>query len=143
MHNLHKYEFPFEFEVPATYPAASPELKIPELENKTAKMYRGGAICLTVHFKPLWAKNRRAGLGAALAVALPLPVSTKSSALWRSSRCVLWPIACHVSQVMRDVHQLFITSMSCTCGCNSASGRDTVLMCAAPTLALRMPCAWA
>ena len=58
VHNLHKYEFPFEFEVPATYPAVSPELKIPELENKTAKMYRGGAICLTVHFKPLWAKNR-------------------------------------------------------------------------------------
>ena len=26
--------------------------------GKTAKMYRGGAICLTVHFKPLWAKNR-------------------------------------------------------------------------------------
>lgn len=21
-------------------------------------MYRGGSICLTVHFKPLWAKNR-------------------------------------------------------------------------------------
>jgi ufm1-conjugating enzyme 1 len=58
VHNLIKYEFPFEFEVPATYPAISPEIKIPELDGKTAKMYRGGAICLTVHFKPLWAKNR-------------------------------------------------------------------------------------
>lgn len=57
IHNLHKYEFRFEFEIPATYPAAAPEIKIPELDGKTAKMYRGGAICLTVHFKPLWAKN--------------------------------------------------------------------------------------
>lgn len=57
VHNLHKHQFDFEFEVPATYPATSPEIKIPELDGKTAKMYRGGAICLTVHFKPLWAKN--------------------------------------------------------------------------------------
>ena len=81
MHNLHKYEFPFEFDVPATYPTVSPELKIPELENKTAKMYRGGAICLTVHFKPLWAKNRRAGFIVALAAGLPLPMSLESSHL--------------------------------------------------------------
>ena len=27
------------------------------LDGKTAKMYRGGKICLTIHFKPLWAKN--------------------------------------------------------------------------------------
>ena len=58
VHNLHKYEFSFEFDIPATYPATAPEFKIPELDGKTAKMYRGGAICLTVHFKPLWAKNR-------------------------------------------------------------------------------------
>jgi len=57
IHSLLKYEFPFEFEVPATYPATAPEIKIPELDGKTAKMYRGGSICLTVHFKPLWAKN--------------------------------------------------------------------------------------
>ena len=58
IHNLLKYEFAFEFDVPATYPATAPEIRIPELDGKTAKMYRGGAICLTVHFKPLWAKNR-------------------------------------------------------------------------------------
>lgn len=58
IHSLLKYEFPFEFEIPATYPATAPEIKIPELDGKTAKMYRGGSICLTVHFKPLWAKNR-------------------------------------------------------------------------------------
>lgn len=57
IHNLLKYEFSFEFEIPATYPATAPEIKIPELDGKTAKMYRGGSICLTVHFKPLWAKN--------------------------------------------------------------------------------------
>ena len=58
VHELIKYEFDFEFDIPATYPATAPEIKIPSLDGKTAKMYRGGAICLTVHFKPLWAKNR-------------------------------------------------------------------------------------
>ncbi len=57
IHNLLKYEFAFEFDIPATYPAAAPEIRLPALEGKTAKMYRGGAICLTIHFKPLWAKN--------------------------------------------------------------------------------------
>ena len=60
MHELLRHEFAFEFDIPATYPATAPEIRIPELDGKTAKMYRGGAICLTVHFKPLWAKNRRA-----------------------------------------------------------------------------------
>jgi hypothetical protein len=61
VHNYIKYEFDFQFEVPATYPAVAPEIEIPELDGKTAKMYRGGKICLTIHFKPLWAKNRWAG----------------------------------------------------------------------------------
>jgi hypothetical protein len=39
----------------------APEIELPELEGKTAKMYRGGKICLTIHFKPLWAKNRCVG----------------------------------------------------------------------------------
>lgn len=70
-----------QFEIPVTYPATAPELELPELDGeaqqrmslrcllaqvlsqrfapagKTAKMYRGGKICLTIHFKPLWAKN--------------------------------------------------------------------------------------
>lgn len=58
VHNYIKYEFDFRFDVPATYPAVAPEIELPELEGKTAKMYRGGKICLTIHFKPLWAKNR-------------------------------------------------------------------------------------
>ena len=58
VHELIKYEFDFEFDIPATYPVTAPEIRIPSLDGKTAKMYRGGAICLTVHFKPLWAKNR-------------------------------------------------------------------------------------
>ena len=33
------------------------EIVLPELDGKTAKMYRGGRICLTDHFKPLWARN--------------------------------------------------------------------------------------
>lgn len=78
IHNLLKYEFDLQFEIPITYPATAPELELPELDGtdcllraacppvlslrcaragKTAKMYRGGKICLTIHFKPLWAKN--------------------------------------------------------------------------------------
>ena len=64
------------FQLPVTYPTTAPEIAIPELDGKTAKMYRywhmyivkdfipppfppfrGGKICLTDHFKPLWARN--------------------------------------------------------------------------------------
>ena len=56
------------------------EIAIPELEGKTVKMYRGGFICLSDHFKPLWAKNAPTfgiahamalGLGPWLAVEVP------------------------------------------------------------------------
>ena len=57
IHEMLKYEFEVEFDVPVTYPTTSPEIALPELDGKTAKMYRGGKICLTDHFKPLWAKN--------------------------------------------------------------------------------------
>eukprot|EP00850_Spirogloea_muscicola_P006064 SM000028S10158 [mRNA] locus=s28:747638:749388:+ [translate_table: standard] len=57
VHNLLKYDFELRFDIPVTYPATAPELQLPELDGKTAKMYRGGKICLTIHFKPLWAKN--------------------------------------------------------------------------------------
>ena len=66
-----------EFDIPVTYPMTSPEIALPELDGKTAKvnrllicelnsrlkltfrlqMYRGGKICLTDHFKPLWGRN--------------------------------------------------------------------------------------
>jgi len=44
-------------QIPVAYPTSAFEIEIPELEGKTAKMYRGGKICLTAHFKPLWARN--------------------------------------------------------------------------------------
>uniref|UniRef100_A0A8C1IR56 Ubiquitin-fold modifier-conjugating enzyme 1 n=1 Tax=Cyprinus carpio TaxID=7962 RepID=A0A8C1IR56_CYPCA len=68
------------FSIPVTYPATAPEVAIPELDGKTAKMYRGGKICLTDHFKPLWARNvpkfglahlMALGLGPWLAVEIP------------------------------------------------------------------------
>lgn len=89
MHNLLKYEFDVEFDVsphisshrccidallfqiPVTYPATAPEIAIPELDGKTAKMYRGGKICLTDHFKPLWARNvPKFGIAHAMALGL-------------------------------------------------------------------------
>lgn len=82
VYNLLKYEFDLQFDIPVTYPSTAPELELPQLDGKTQKvgstfskflfsvsnnvligcflflqMYRGGKICLTVHFKPLWAKN--------------------------------------------------------------------------------------
>eukprot|EP00899_Mesostigma_viride_P000643 jgi/Mesvir1/1057/Mv17579-RA.1 len=57
IHNLLRYEFDLQFDIPVTYPSIAPEIELPELDGKTAKMYRGGKICLTIHFKPLWAKN--------------------------------------------------------------------------------------
>uniref|UniRef100_A0A9J2PUZ1 Ubiquitin-fold modifier-conjugating enzyme 1 n=1 Tax=Ascaris lumbricoides TaxID=6252 RepID=A0A9J2PUZ1_ASCLU len=51
------YEFDVEFDIPVTYPTTAPEIALPELDGKTAKMYRGGKICLSDHFKPLWARN--------------------------------------------------------------------------------------
>ncbi|KAL6012749.1 hypothetical protein ACLOJK_003238 [Asimina triloba] len=57
VYNLLKYEFDLQFDIPVTYPATAPEIELPQLDGKTHKMYRGGKICLTVHFKPLWAKN--------------------------------------------------------------------------------------
>ncbi|XP_073422991.1 ubiquitin-fold modifier-conjugating enzyme 1 isoform X1 [Dendrobates tinctorius] len=119
IHELLKYEFDVEFDIPVTYPATAPEIAIPELDGKTAKMYRyerediaiwglvqkglmsmsvriqargksldhggtthtvGGKICLTEHFKPLWARNVpkfglahliALGLGPWLAVEIP------------------------------------------------------------------------
>ncbi|XP_055544321.1 ubiquitin-fold modifier-conjugating enzyme 1 [Wyeomyia smithii] len=69
--NLLKYEFEVEFDIPITYPATAPEIALPELDGKTAKMYRGGKICLTDHFKPLWARNvPKFGIAHAMALGL-------------------------------------------------------------------------
>jgi ufm1-conjugating enzyme 1 len=52
-----RYEFAIEFDLPVTYPSSAPEIALPELQNKTVKMYRGGVICMTTHFHPLWQRN--------------------------------------------------------------------------------------
>ncbi|EFC45186.1 predicted protein [Naegleria gruberi] len=71
VHNLLKYEFKVEFEIPVTYPTTAPEFKIPELIGKTAKMYHDGRVCQTLHFHPLWARNvPHFGIAHALALGL-------------------------------------------------------------------------
>ena len=57
VHELLKYEFDVEFDIPVTFPMTAPEIALPELDGKTAKMYRGGKICLSDHFKPLWGRD--------------------------------------------------------------------------------------
>mmetsp|Transcript_33774 Transcript_33774/g.57252 ORF Transcript_33774/g.57252 Transcript_33774/m.57252 type:complete len:129 (+) Transcript_33774:632-1018(+) len=70
-HEMQKYEFQFNFEIPITYPVTPFEIVLPELDGKTVKMYRGGKICLSAHFKPLWSKNvPRFGVAHALALGL-------------------------------------------------------------------------
>lgn len=64
-----KYEFDLEFELPVSYPLTPFEIVLPQLDGKTSKMYRGGKICLSAHFKPLWAKNvPQFGIAHALAM---------------------------------------------------------------------------
>lgn len=56
-----------------TYPATAPEIALPELDGKTAKMYRGGKICLTDHFKPLWSRNvPKFGIAHAMALGVSI-----------------------------------------------------------------------
>jgi ufm1-conjugating enzyme 1 len=70
-YNFQKYEFDLQFEIPATYPDSPIELELPELDGKTPKMYRGGKICLDIHFAPLWSKSvPKFGIAHALALAL-------------------------------------------------------------------------
>ena len=47
------------------------EIELPELDGKTSKMYRGGKICIDIHFSPLWAKNTpKYGIANTLAIAV-------------------------------------------------------------------------
>lgn len=38
VHNLLKYEFDLQFDVPVTYPSTAPELELPQLDGKTQKV---------------------------------------------------------------------------------------------------------
>lgn len=67
---------PVSLKIPVTYPTTAPEIALPELDGKTAKMYRGGKICLTDHFKPLWARNvPKFGIAHAMALGVRLIVN--------------------------------------------------------------------
>lgn len=66
-----RFMLPLSLQIPITYPTTAPEIALPELDGKTAKMYRGGKICLTDHFKPLWARNvPKFGIAHAMALGL-------------------------------------------------------------------------
>ena len=71
IHERKRYTYQVQFEIPATYPTSPIEIELPELDGKTAKMYRGGKICLDLHFSPLWRTNApRFGITHALCLAL-------------------------------------------------------------------------
>ena len=56
-----KYEFALQVVLPATYPLSPPEISLPELKEKSEKLYRGGHICLDIHFTPVWHERKGAG----------------------------------------------------------------------------------
>jgi ufm1-conjugating enzyme 1 len=60
------------------YPDTPIELELPELDGKTPKMYRGGKICLDIHFSPLW-KDNVPKFGIAHALALAVNIYFKNS----------------------------------------------------------------
>lgn len=39
VHNLLKYEFDLQFDIPITYPTTAPELELPQLDGKTQKVF--------------------------------------------------------------------------------------------------------
>lgn len=86
VHAHERYQFAFEFEIPVAYPDAPPEIAIPSLDGRTAKMYRGGYICLSDHFKPLWSKNApKFGISHALALGVSVRHTLLRNFFWRLS----------------------------------------------------------
>lgn len=71
VYDMQRYTFKVKFEIPAMYPMAPIEVELPELDGLTSKMYRGGKICLDLHFAPLWRSNApKFGIVHALTFAL-------------------------------------------------------------------------
>ena len=90
VHELLKYEFDLEFDLPVNYPDVAPELALPELDGKTVKMYRGGKICLDSHFRPLWARNvPHFGIAHAMALGVRAP---RALATHARTACALAPL---------------------------------------------------
>ncbi|KAK6130548.1 hypothetical protein DH2020_035694 [Rehmannia glutinosa] len=46
VHNLLKYEFDLQFDIPVTYPATAPELELPELDGKTQRYEHYAVVAL-------------------------------------------------------------------------------------------------
>ncbi len=49
-HQSLRYQFKFFLDIPVGYPNVSPDIRIPELEGKTIKMFHGAKICLSMLF---------------------------------------------------------------------------------------------
>lgn len=98
-YHLFKYKFDIEFDITITYPTTAPEIAVPEVDGKTTKMYRSGKICLTDHFKSLWARSMpefglahlmALGLGSWLAVEIPNLI--QKGMIQHKEKCSHWRI---------------------------------------------------
>ncbi|KCV70331.1 hypothetical protein H696_02658 [Fonticula alba] len=71
IHNSVRYSFAIELVLSISYPFSPPEIRIPELDGLSVKMYRNGLICTSSHFEPLWRKNApKFGIAHALTLGL-------------------------------------------------------------------------
>lgn len=50
VHNLLKYEFDLQFDIPVTYPSTAPELELPQLDGKTHKVIMTPCLSHFVEF---------------------------------------------------------------------------------------------
>ncbi|XP_010531579.1 PREDICTED: ubiquitin-fold modifier-conjugating enzyme 1-like [Tarenaya hassleriana] len=51
VHNLLKYEFDLQFDIPVTYPATALKLELPDIDGKTHKIVRFGMLERTIHVR--------------------------------------------------------------------------------------------
>lgn len=103
-------------QLPATYPMSPPEIRLPELDGKTPKMYRGGKICCDVHFNPLWGKHAPSyGIAHAMALGVDL-VRARKSLVGSVAGCgdpPLGRIRFAVVCLMQTSHQVTVPSHPC------------------------------
>ena len=103
-----------------------PEIRLPELDGKTPKMYRGGKICCDVHFNPLWAKHAPSyGIAHAMALGVHFdshPSRVVSSVAGRGDPA-LGGVRLAVVCLMKQANQVTVPSRPCPS--SSSSLRST------------------
>ena len=122
VHDLLRYEFDLEFELPVSYPDVAPELALPELDGKTEKMYRGGKICLDSHFRPLWARNvPHFGIAHAMALGVSSALRARKRAHEKAATHARAAVRAPVAVLLRPSHSARMCLDPWGSGCTSSA----------------------